>query len=101
MAACYFRGLVQALKEFESIFASPNVRIYHAYVSGYVKRTPFLFVQYLPSSGVARVHPFGSFRGGSGSVTSTDRMSRSREEAMRPVWAASTVLDAKDWRAMY
>lgn len=28
-------------------------------------------------------------------------MSKLREEAMRPVCAASTVLEAKDWRPMY
>ena len=28
-------------------------------------------------------------------------MSKLREEAMRPVCAASTVLEAKDWRTMY
>ena len=50
---------------------------------------------------MARFHPSGSFRGGSGSVTSIDKMSKLREEAMRPVCAASTVLEAKDWRPMY
>ena len=55
----------------------------------------------LPSSGVARFHPFGSFRGGSGSETSIDKISKLSEEAMRPVCAASTVLEAKDWRVMY
>ena len=39
----------------------------------------------LPSSGVARFHPSGSFLGGSGSFTTTDWMSRLTNDAKRPV----------------
>ena len=70
---------------FDSFILQPDFDIKTAYAG-----------VYLPSSGVARFHPFGSFRGGSGSVTSIDRISRLTNDAIRPVCAASTVLVAKD-----
>ena len=72
-----------------TLFCSHHNKIY------YRKNGP------LPSAGVARFHPSGSFRGGSGSVTSIDKMSRSRTEAILPVWAASTAFAATDCRAIY